>query len=113
MGSAVEGPNGSHPLLEWKDGTWPIIRVTFGRSSVWRRRVVSRRRRVVLTEEGGLLYERGIGVLADFDEAEAQVSARISAPQGRPSRVGNASASGYLFRAGIRAPGARNDGLPS
>jgi len=39
-------------------------------------------RRFTLTEEGSLLHERGVDILASIDAIEAEVSARISAPQG-------------------------------
>ena len=44
-------------------------------------------RRFALTEEGALLYERSIAILADLDEAEAEVSLTVKAPRGR-LRVG-------------------------
>jgi len=44
-------------------------------------------RRFALTEEGALLYERSIAILADLDEAEAEVSRTVKAPRGR-LRVG-------------------------
>ncbi|MDR3510737.1 MAG: LysR substrate-binding domain-containing protein [Caulobacteraceae bacterium] len=44
-------------------------------------------RRFTLTEEGGLLYERGVALLEDLDEAEAEVSAKVKTPHGR-LRVG-------------------------
>jgi len=40
-----------------------------------------------LTEEGALLYERGVKILAQLDAAESEVSARIAVPQGH-IRVG-------------------------
>jgi DNA-binding transcriptional LysR family regulator len=40
-----------------------------------------------LTEEGSVLYERGIGILAELDAAEAEITANVSAPQGH-IRVG-------------------------
>ncbi len=40
-----------------------------------------------VTEEGSVLYERGVSILAALDEAEAEVSARITSPQGH-IRVG-------------------------
>lgn len=44
-------------------------------------------RHFALTEEGSLLYERSVSILADLDAAEAEVTAKISAPQGHV-RVG-------------------------
>jgi DNA-binding transcriptional LysR family regulator len=44
-------------------------------------------RRFEMTEEGNLLYERGVRILADLDAAEAEIAAKISAPQGH-IRVG-------------------------
>ncbi len=40
-------------------------------------------RRFALTEEGALLYERSTVILADLDEAEAEVSLTVKAPRGR------------------------------
>src|SRR5271167_3079728 len=34
-------------------------------------------RRFSVTEEGGLLYERGISLIKELDEAEAEVSAKV------------------------------------
>jgi DNA-binding transcriptional LysR family regulator len=39
------------------------------------------------TEEGSVLYERGIRILADLDAAEAEIAVNVSAPQGHV-RVG-------------------------
>jgi DNA-binding transcriptional LysR family regulator len=44
-------------------------------------------RHFVLTQEGSLLYERGMTIVAEIDEVEAEVSARNAAPQGH-IRVG-------------------------
>jgi len=44
-------------------------------------------RRFAMTEEGALLYERSVVILADLDEAEAEVSLTVTAPRGR-LRVG-------------------------
>jgi DNA-binding transcriptional LysR family regulator len=44
-------------------------------------------RRFALTEEGGLLYERGLGLIKELDEAEAEVSAKVKTPRGH-LRVG-------------------------
>jgi DNA-binding transcriptional LysR family regulator len=44
-------------------------------------------RRFVLTEEGSILYDRGVGILALLDEAEAEVESRSSVPHGH-IRVG-------------------------
>jgi DNA-binding transcriptional LysR family regulator len=44
-------------------------------------------RHFALTEEGSVLYERGIGILAELDATEAEISANVSAPQGH-IRVG-------------------------
>jgi DNA-binding transcriptional LysR family regulator len=44
-------------------------------------------RRFDLTEEGSVLYERGIRILADLDAAEAEIAANVSTPQGH-IRVG-------------------------
>ncbi len=44
-------------------------------------------RRFALTEEGILLHERAVGILAELDEVEAEVGARSAAPQGH-LRVG-------------------------
>lgn len=44
-------------------------------------------RHFALTEEGGLLYERGAAILTELDALEAEVSARIAIPQGH-IRVG-------------------------
>ena len=44
-------------------------------------------RRFTLTEEGALLYERGVLILAEVDQVEAEVGARTRAPRGH-IRVG-------------------------
>lgn len=44
-------------------------------------------RRFVLTEEGSILHDRGVAILAQLDEAEAEVEARSSDPHGH-IRVG-------------------------
>jgi DNA-binding transcriptional LysR family regulator len=44
-------------------------------------------RHFALTEEGGVLYERGIGILAELDATTAEIAANVSAPQGH-IRVG-------------------------
>jgi DNA-binding transcriptional LysR family regulator len=44
-------------------------------------------RRFALTEEGSRYHERAVGILADLDEAEAEVSAQVASPQGH-IRVG-------------------------
>jgi DNA-binding transcriptional LysR family regulator len=44
-------------------------------------------RHFALTEEGSVLYERGIGILAELDATEAEIAANISVPQGH-IRVG-------------------------
>jgi DNA-binding transcriptional LysR family regulator len=44
-------------------------------------------RRFALTEEGARYHERAIKILADLDEAEAEISAKVSSPQGH-IRVG-------------------------
>jgi DNA-binding transcriptional LysR family regulator len=44
-------------------------------------------RRFAVTEEGGLLYERGQALIKDLDEAEAEVSAKVKMPRGH-LRVG-------------------------
>lgn len=44
-------------------------------------------RHFALTEEGALLHERSIGILADLDATEAEVSLTVKAPRGR-LRVG-------------------------
>jgi DNA-binding transcriptional LysR family regulator len=44
-------------------------------------------RRFALTEEGSVLYERGVGILAELDATEAEIAANVSAPQGH-LRVG-------------------------
>jgi DNA-binding transcriptional LysR family regulator len=44
-------------------------------------------RHFTVTEEGSLLYERSVSILADLDAAESEVTAKISAPQGHV-RVG-------------------------
>jgi DNA-binding transcriptional LysR family regulator len=44
-------------------------------------------RRFSVTEEGGLLYERGISLIKELDEAEAEVSAKVKTPRGH-LRVG-------------------------
>jgi DNA-binding transcriptional LysR family regulator len=44
-------------------------------------------RHFTVTEEGSLLYERGVRIIADLDAAEAEVAAKISSPQGHV-RVG-------------------------
>jgi DNA-binding transcriptional LysR family regulator len=44
-------------------------------------------RHFALTEEGSVLYARGIGILAELDAAEAEIAAKVSAPQGH-IRVG-------------------------
>jgi DNA-binding transcriptional LysR family regulator len=44
-------------------------------------------RRFTLTEEGSRYHERAVKILADLDEAEAEISAKVSSPQGH-IRVG-------------------------
>ena len=44
-------------------------------------------RRFALTEEGGVLYDRGLRILAELDATEAEIAANVSAPQGH-LRVG-------------------------
>jgi DNA-binding transcriptional LysR family regulator len=44
-------------------------------------------RHFALTEEGSVLYERGIAILAELDATEAEIAANVSAPQGH-IRVG-------------------------
>ena len=44
-------------------------------------------RRFTLTEEGAVLHERGVLILAEIDQLEAEVGARTQAPRGR-LRVG-------------------------
>ena len=39
-------------------------------------------RRFALTEEGQRLHERAVKILADLDEAEAEISAKVALPQG-------------------------------
>jgi DNA-binding transcriptional LysR family regulator len=39
-------------------------------------------RHFALTQEGSVLYERGIGILAELDAAEAEIAANVAAPQG-------------------------------
>jgi DNA-binding transcriptional LysR family regulator len=50
-------------------------------------------RRFSLTEEGELLFARGMSILAEIDEIEAEVSAKVRTPKGRlrvsaPSEIG-------------------------
>jgi DNA-binding transcriptional LysR family regulator len=50
-------------------------------------------RRFSLTEEGELLFVRGMGIIAEIDEVEAEVSAKVRTPKGRlrvsaPSEIG-------------------------
>jgi DNA-binding transcriptional LysR family regulator len=50
-------------------------------------------RRFSLTEEGELLFTRGMSIIAEIDEVEAEVSAKVRAPKGRlrisaPSEIG-------------------------
>ena len=50
-------------------------------------------RRFSLTEEGELLFARGVSIIAEIDEVEAEVSAKVRAPKGRlrvsaPSEIG-------------------------
>ena len=50
-------------------------------------------RRFSLTEEGELLFARGMSIIAEIDEVEAEVSAKVLAPKGRlrvsaPSEIG-------------------------
>ena len=40
-------------------------------------------RRFALTDEGMLLYKRGLGIIAEIDETEAEVSAKVKSPKGR------------------------------
>lgn len=40
-------------------------------------------RRFTLTEEGMLLHERGLRIIADLDEVEAEVGAKVRTPRGR------------------------------
>jgi DNA-binding transcriptional LysR family regulator len=44
-------------------------------------------RRFAVTEEGGLLYERGLALIKELDETEAEVSAKVGTPRGH-LRVG-------------------------
>jgi DNA-binding transcriptional LysR family regulator len=44
-------------------------------------------RRFTLTEEGSRYHERAVKILADLDEAEAEISAKVASPQGH-IRVG-------------------------
>lgn len=44
-------------------------------------------RRFAVTEEGGLLYERGLSLIKELDDAEAEVSAKVKTPRGH-LRVG-------------------------
>jgi DNA-binding transcriptional LysR family regulator len=44
-------------------------------------------RRFAVTEEGGLLYERGLALIKELDETEAEVSAKVRTPRGH-LRVG-------------------------
>jgi len=44
-------------------------------------------RRFTLTEEGSRYYERAVKILADLDEAEAEISAKVASPRGH-IRVG-------------------------
>jgi DNA-binding transcriptional LysR family regulator len=39
-------------------------------------------RHFVLTDEGNRLYERAVKILADIDDAEAEISAKVASPQG-------------------------------
>src|ERR1700744_3498553 len=39
-------------------------------------------RHFALTEEGNRLHERAVKILADIDDAEAEISAKIDSPQG-------------------------------
>lgn len=39
-------------------------------------------RHFALTEEGSVLYDRGIGILAELDATEAEIAANVAAPQG-------------------------------
>jgi DNA-binding transcriptional LysR family regulator len=50
-------------------------------------------RRFSLTEEGELLFARGMSIIAEIDEMEAEVSAKVRTPKGRlrvsaPSEIG-------------------------
>jgi DNA-binding transcriptional LysR family regulator len=50
-------------------------------------------RRFSLTEEGELLFTRGMSIIAELDEVEAEVSAKVRTPKGRlrvsaPSEIG-------------------------
>jgi len=50
-------------------------------------------RRFSLTEEGQLLFSRGLNIIAEVDEMEAEVSAKVRTPKGRvrvsaPSEIG-------------------------
>jgi DNA-binding transcriptional LysR family regulator len=50
-------------------------------------------RRFSLTEEGELVFARGMGIIAEIDVMEAEVSAKVRAPKGRlrvsaPSEIG-------------------------
>lgn len=40
-------------------------------------------RHFAVTEEGALLYDRGIGILAGIDDVEAEVSLKVRSPRGR------------------------------
>jgi DNA-binding transcriptional LysR family regulator len=40
-------------------------------------------RRFALTDEGMVLYNRGLGIIAEIDEIEAEVSAKVKSPKGR------------------------------
>lgn len=51
--------------------------------SDWAWRLIDRStRHFALTEEGSRLQERAVRILADIDEAEAEISAKVASPQG-------------------------------
>ncbi len=58
-------------------------------------------RRFALTEEGGILYERGSRIVADLDEAEAEVSTGGKTPRGHlrvraPTMIGRQRIAGLV-----------------
>lgn len=67
-------------------------------------------RRFAPTEEGGLLYERGVVLLEELDRAEAEVSAKVKSPRGRlrvgaPLEIGRRRFAPLVARFAERYPG--------
>jgi DNA-binding transcriptional LysR family regulator len=67
-------------------------------------------RRFTLTEEGALLHERALKIVADIAEAEAEASAKVESPRGRirvgaPMQIGRQLIAPIIARFTDRYPG--------